>query len=139
MILLGTEILHQIIAHAKRVYPEECCGIMMGLGNLTRSVKEIYPVPNINTERAHDRYEIAPEDFFKADGSAREKGLEIIGFYHSHPSHPPIPSAFDKQNAWPEYSYFIISIGEDRETTLKSWMFDEIKGVFEEEEVQIVD
>lgn len=129
-----------MLKEAKNAYPHECCGLLVGNSNETgKVVHEIYPVENKNKVRAEDRYEIDPKEFDKRDREATKKGWNIIGIYHSHPDHPAVPSAFDKEcaNAWTEYSYIIISVNNGVEEELKSWYFDSEKREVVEEKLKI--
>ncbi|MCG8363462.1 MAG: M67 family metallopeptidase [Pseudanabaenales cyanobacterium] len=70
------------------------------------------------------RYWINPKDLLAAQRYARDRNLDIIGIYHSHPDHPAIPSECDRAQAWPEYSYLIVSVQQNQATDLKSWRLD---------------
>lgn len=93
--------------HAEQGYPHEVCGILLGKDG---QVHEARPGHNLNTERAQDRYLLDPQDQLKAEKDARAQGLQVIGFYHSHPEHPALASATDSSLAWPEYCYLIVSV-----------------------------
>jgi proteasome lid subunit RPN8/RPN11 len=76
-------------------------------------------------ETAHrDRYWIDPADLLHAQKQARERGLQIIGVYHSHPDHPAIPSETDRQLAWAEYSYLIVSVQAGKAVEARSWQLN---------------
>ena len=110
-----------IIENIKRCYPHEGCGILVGKD---RIVKMVYNTTNIIKDRAHDRYEIDPKEFIEIDRKASENSLEIIGFYHSHPDHPPLPSQFDKERAWPDYIYLILAISNNGNIEERAWLFN---------------
>ena len=153
MIVISSNNLEKIHKHAREAYPFECCGILVGLLADKKEVKEVRGVENINKERGHDRYEIAPHELYRIDKDSSKNGLKVIGFYHSHPDHPPEPSAFDSERAWQSYSYIIVSIsnpkkdrpppfhiregskGEDLIT--KSWVLDEEDKSFKEEPLEV--
>ncbi len=139
MIYVNQNIIKRLLEEAKSAYPFECCGILVGSNNSKKEVIEIYPVENKNKERAQDRYEIDSKRFDAVEREVTRKRLKIIGIYHSHPDHPPLPSAFDKECAqvWSEYSYMIISEKKKEETELRSWYLDQKKQTIEEEEVKI--
>lgn len=140
MLKLSPEHLQAICAHAESTYPDECCGLL--LGKLTEGSKilvEVIATQNIwstqaseisafeaiepTTKRSH--YEIAPEVMLKAQKSARDRQLNIIGIYHSHPDHPAIPSEFDRVYAWQQYSYIIVSVQQGKADKLNSWLLDD--------------
>ena len=70
------------------------------------------------------RYWIDPRELLAAQRYARDRKLDIIGIYHSHPDHPASPSECDRSLAWPEYSYLIVSVQKGKATDLKSWRLD---------------
>ncbi|TAN59997.1 M67 family peptidase [bacterium] len=136
-ISIPTPIYDQIIEHAKDEYPHECCGVLVGnnMGGV-RKVFEAHRVANTNKERAHDRYVIEPLEINIIDKCARATGLEVIGFYHSHPDHPDRPSEFDREMGQPGYSYFIVAVKGGKEVSVKSWIFTEDNEPFKEEAIK---
>ena len=80
---------------------------------------------------------IDPVSFRRAQERLDRDGLEVIGVYHSHPDHPPAPSAFDRDHAWPWLSYVIVGVGAGRAGDLKSWVLADDRGVFDEESITI--
>ncbi len=103
-------------------YPHETCGLLIGRQNAQQvEVEQVVAARNLNTERAHDRYEIDPEDFLCADRNARAEGLEIVGVWHSHPDHPARPSETDRTAAWGGWSYVIVSVTRESIAELRSW------------------
>ncbi len=71
------------------------------------------------------RYAIAPQVMLHAQKEARDSKLNIIGIYHSHTDHPAIPSEYDRQLAWQEYSYIIVSVQNGKASDMKSWTLDD--------------
>lgn len=127
----------RIRAHLCRVYPDEGCGVLLGRDGDAREVAGIVPLENRNQDSPHNRYLVGPEQFLAADRAARGAGLEVIGFFHSHPDHPPRPSAFDLQNAWPYYSYLIVNVTRGEAGEARSWRLADDRSRFEEERVEI--
>jgi proteasome lid subunit RPN8/RPN11 len=152
--------LQEITTHAERTYPDECCGLLIGRfdhrhDSTQRTIVEVWPVANawslavveelsavvpeafvgLKTAKT-ERYWIDPSDLLKAQRYARDRQLNVIGIYHSHPDHPAIPSECDRRLAWPNYSYVIVSVqhGKTRET--RSWYLDDTQQ-FRSEEVLI--
>ncbi len=133
---LSSTHLQAIQAHAQSTYPEECCGLMVGRvtaeGNVLASV---VPVENVWAPGVDDgfpelaskrkRYWIAPEVMLAEMRQAREQDLAIVGIYHSHPDHPAIPSECDRQYAWPQYSYLIVSVHQGQAVDYQSWNLDD--------------
>lgn len=148
MIELESHHLQAIRTHAESTYPDECCGIIAGhLSDDGKRVVEIWPMENAwNEETARElpegggvtsresRYAIAPRDMLNAQKEARDRNLDIIGIYHSHPDHPAIPSEMDRAIAWPVYSYIIVSVPKGKAGELRSWCLDDDRQ-FQPEEV----
>jgi proteasome lid subunit RPN8/RPN11 len=135
---LQPEHLQTIRTQAEKTYPEECCGIIFGyLSTTDKTVVEIMPTDNAWSAEAADilnndteqskkrRYAIAPQVMLQAQKQARDRHCNIIGIYHSHPDNPAIPSEFDRQCAWQEYSYIIVSVRNGKAAEIKSWCLDD--------------
>jgi len=137
LLCIGNDKLGEIEDQVKKSYPLECCGLLIGTNTSEKKVVEVRPVQNKNTERTHDRYEIDSKDLNKIDKEAAKKGFQVIGIYHSHPDHPAIPSAFDTEHAWIGYSYMIAAIENGAKIEIRSWVFNEEKKQFEEEEINL--
>lgn len=80
---------------------------------------------------------IAGRDFIRIDREARSSGQEILGFYHSHPDAPSLPSSRDLRRAWSQYSYLIVSVMEGEEPSSRPWVLD-VEGEFFEEERMMI-
>jgi proteasome lid subunit RPN8/RPN11 len=123
----------QIIQQAIATYPHECCGLLVGQDKQTIAV---YPMENTSNS-PHDRYMIDPAAMLAVMKSIRGQDLNIIGIYHSHPDHPAVPSERDRELAWPEYSYLILSVSLGQVVDRQSWCLDEAR-VFQSEQVQVL-
>ena len=127
--------------HGEETFPHECCGFMLGtVDGDAREVVELLPVENDREDGArHNRFLISPEDFMKGEKTARAKGLDIIGFYHSHPNAPARPSQYDLDHAWPWYSYIIVSIMDTVADSMTSWVLGEDRKAFREENITVTE
>ncbi len=138
MIRLSEPLLRQLREHGVSEYPYECCGVLLGSadGN-TKTVTELRPVKNVHEEGHERRFLISPHDMFGIEREARALGVKVLGFYHSHPDHPARPSEYDRDWAWPWYSYIITSVasGEPGDTTC--WTLREDRSAFTQEEIEI--
>jgi len=90
----------------------------------------VLPLANQRDTERRTRYLIGPDEFRAAEARARAAGLDIIGFYHSHPDHPAIPSAFDREHAWPWYTYVIVSVHDGRPGVPRAWRLAEDRSRF---------
>ncbi len=124
-----------ITEDAVNTFPDECCGFLLGYeDNDARIVTEALPVDNAKDGDKRRRFEITPQDYLKAERIADEKGLLLLGVYHSHPNHPSVPSEQDRLSAQPFFSYVIISVINNEFFSLQSWRLTEDR-YFEEEPV----
>jgi proteasome lid subunit RPN8/RPN11 len=112
--------LKQIYAHAEETYPHECFGFLVGIFDAGGLVHCAVRGTNLNTERA-DRFEMDPKEFVGIEKLADNEGLNVIGFYHSHPDWPPIPSQTDITWAWEGSYYLIVSVHEGRPFNTRIW------------------
>ena len=138
MISIGKQQLDEIGAHGIRDYPYECCGLLLGRFEPdAKIVTETFPISNAREESAkRNRFLITPEELLRGEQYARAKELEIVGFYHSHPDSPAVPSQYDLEHAWPTYSYIIVSTSADRAGDLFSWEQEPDRSRFNQEEIQ---
>lgn len=123
----------QIAREAAAAYPNECCGIIFGREKGgERLVARLEAVPNAfdPSERYH-RFSISPKQLMDADRAAGERNELVLGFYHSHPDHPAQPSEYDREHAWPFYSYVIIAVSSGQPGEMKSWQLNEASEQFD--------
>jgi proteasome lid subunit RPN8/RPN11 len=147
---MARAVYEAIRAHGEETYPHECCGAL--LGHIAPEghardfagwmVEDAVRAGNTRTDSAHNRYNIAPAELVKIEREARERGLDIAGFYHSHPDHPAQWSATDFAEAhWIGCAYVITAVSQGRATVTNSFL---LAGVteedkrFEQQEVEIV-
>jgi proteasome lid subunit RPN8/RPN11 len=133
--------LQAIGHHASVSYPEECCGVLIGHAGSETSptlVERILSVGNEREDSRHNRYVISPETILAAQKEARALGLDIVGYYHSHPDHPARPSEFDREHAWPGLSYLIVAVERGRVVEARSWRLTDDRESFDEESIDQV-
>jgi proteasome lid subunit RPN8/RPN11 len=136
MIEVTEEQLAGIRQHGERDYPFECCGLILGRfeGEGRKIVTETYSISNAREEAAkRNRFLIRPEELMRGEKYAREKGLEVVGFYHSHPDERAVPSKYDLEHAWPTYSYIVVSVEKGQAADLRSWEMEADRSRFNEE------
>ncbi len=112
-----------MVLHAERTYPDECCGAMLGhvQGDLKR-VTEAIPLENAFVGQKQARYELRPEDLLAAERAARERGLDLLGIFHSHPDCDAYFSETDLKNSCPWYSFVVLSIQSGVFDHANSWL-----------------
>jgi proteasome lid subunit RPN8/RPN11 len=137
MLRLRTELVETMQAELLRAYPEEGCGILLGREqDGVRHVERVVPLSNHSAEARGNRYLIDPEQFLLTEREGREQELDVLGFFHSHPDQPPVPSGFDLEHAWPYYSYLIVSVRQGRIDDARSWRLADDRTRFEPEPLE---
>ena len=121
-----------IRTHGRTAFPHECCGALLGRDGV---VDEAFALPNTTEEGPRRRFLVRPDDYRAAEKRARDTGLELLGFYHSHPDHPARPSQYDLDHAWPSFSYVIVSVMAGEDKVLTSWRLKDDRSEFAEENV----
>jgi proteasome lid subunit RPN8/RPN11 len=135
--------------HGEETYPNECCGVLLGKNipgedkgaAVVNHVQQIVRAGNTRTDSAHNRYNIAPQELVRIQRQARGLGLDIVGFYHSHPDHPAQWSPTDFAEAhWLGCSYIITSVEQGKAALTNSFLLSgasEDDKKFEDEAIQI--
>ena len=139
MIILDKELEKKIRDHASRDYPYECCGLLIGNFAVegAKAVTEIYSISNAREEEAkRNRFLITPEELMRGESYARSQKLDVVGFYHSHPDSPAVPSKYDLDHAWPTYSYIIVSSVSGGTRDLFSWEMEPDRSRFNSESIE---
>ena len=134
---LTAKHLQAIRAHGERTFPEECGGLLLGtIETDVRVIAEVLPLENIRKDSRHNRVELNPLDYIKAEREAAKRGLGVWGYYHSHPDHPAVPSGFDLEHApFIEWSYLIVSVRAGRAEEVRAWAVRADRSQFDEEEI----
>jgi len=141
-LFLPEEIVTEMHSHASLAYPEECCGLLLGVfegDTVSRRVQESKRMENVflKEERYH-RYSIDPKEFLMVESAGEARGLEVIGIYHSHPNAPAKPSQFDTARAWPNLSYVVMEVRDSKPVETRSWILKDDRSEFASEKISIV-
>src|ERR1051326_2362036 len=148
--------LEFIQRHAEADYPAECCGILLGradadskdvvdvarIANLRLDparAQELIPIEDPARESERNRFLIDPKEQLRVEKDARARGLTAIGYYHSHPDHPAQPSGYDRDHAWPWYSYVIVSVEAGIARDTNSWVLADDRASFQPEAIEMGD
>lgn len=127
------------------IYPHECCGALLGrdddakadAASPAREVVDLFPLINRRDDSSRNRFSLNAEDVRDAERAAQAQGLDVVGWYHSHPDHPAQPSEFDREHAWPWYSYVIVSIQNGTPQNITSWRLRDDRVAFSQEMLEI--
>jgi len=138
MLRIREELSERIREHGAKTYPHECCGALLGSdGAGGREVIEVLSLENQRSDSPRNRFSITPDDAREAEMAARRAGFELIGWYHSHPDAPARPSEYDREHAWPWYSYVIVSVQERVPREMNSWKLADDRSHYDAEEIVI--
>ena len=145
---INHEIAERIRQHGAETFPHECCGALLGRdgafaedpaaqGGASREVLELFPLVNRRDDSPRNRFAVTAEDVLEAEKAARQHGLDVVGWYHSHPDHPARPSQFDRDHAWPWYSYVIVSVMSGAPAEMTSWRLNDDRQDYTPERIEI--
>lgn len=140
---LTSQVREAIRAHGARGYPDEVCGALLGRevdagGNgVLREVTVVVPLENRRQDSRRNRFSVTPEDVLRAERLARDQSLELVGWYHTHPDHPARPSEFDREHAWPWYSYVILGVAAREPGEMTSWRLADDRSGYAAESIEV--
>src|SRR5258708_21576236 len=140
---ISKTLAEKIRQHGAETYPHECCGALLGRDSEARSetpgreVLGLHALVNRRDDSPRNRFSVTAEDVLDAEKVARQQGLDVIGWYHSHPDHPARPSEFDREHAWPWYSYIIVSVMSGKPAEMTSWRLNDDRLAYSPEKIEI--
>ena len=134
---LSSAALDAIREHGAEGYPNEICGILIGPPGKTIA-SEAKRARHTVVERSRDRYEMDPRDQIRIERDADAAGLEIVGYYHTHPDHPAQASRFDTERAWAGYVYVILSVENGKPADANAFVAEKDGGPFHPEPLEVV-
>jgi proteasome lid subunit RPN8/RPN11 len=148
---ISGQLTERIRAHGAETYPHECCGALLGrdsglvlggdagkdLQTPSREILQLFPLVNRRDDSPRNRFSVSAEDVLAAEKAAHDQGLEVVGWYHSHPDHPARPSEYDRDHAWPWYSYIIVSVQNGAPQDMTSWRLSDDRKEFSPEAIEI--
>jgi proteasome lid subunit RPN8/RPN11 len=144
---ISAELAEKIREHGVETYPYECCGALLGTDHdvlsydpqeprkISREVLSLFPLVNRRDDSPRNRFSVTADDVREAEKAAGAQGLEVIGWYHSHPDHPARPSDYDRDHAWPWYSYIIVSVHNGVPQDMTSWRLKDDRSGYLEEKI----
>ena len=128
----------EIARYGEHGYPHEVCGLLLGhVGpSAERTVVELFPLENERVDSLTNRYAVSARSMLAGERHARREGLDVVGYYHSHPNAPAIPSGYDLEHAtWPDVSYPIVSVRNGVADVTRSWTLSDDRSTFVEEPI----
>lgn len=139
VVQITTSQLQFIMNHARSTYPEECCGFLLGTDSDGRRIHRALAVQNVNQGSRRNRFNINPMELVRADKEARLLKLDLIGIYHSHPDAPAQPSQVDLENAWPWYTYLVVSVQNGAPSDMAAWFLTEDRSTFHLDDLRVIE
>ncbi len=136
---LDKQLQAYIFEQMEGTYPNEGGGFLLGkaVGNDV-IIKDITQVENVfEEEEQYHRYAMTPQDWMRLEDEADEKGLLLVGYYHSHPNAPAIPSEFDRDHALPNFVYIITSVQDGKAVDMRVWKLKSDRSAFDDEVLTI--
>jgi len=138
MIEISNNILDKIKVHGEETYNEECCGALFGKSNEdVKTILDLLTFKNEKESNRQNRFLITPNQYRSAENAAKTKNCELLGFYHSHPDHPAVPSQFDTDHALPWFIYIIVSVNKGEAGDLTAWILKEDRSSFEGQKIKV--
>ena len=133
---IGAGDVGRIHDHARETYPEECAGALVGIEKRgTKVVVDVWRAENTHEEERSRRFLIEPLKIKAFEERAEKQDMGVLGFYHSHPDHPAEPSEYDREHAWPGYSYVIASVSAENVEDVRSWTLKDDRSGYDEEPI----
>jgi proteasome lid subunit RPN8/RPN11 len=133
---IGAGDVGHIHDHAKEAYPEECAGALVGMNvEGMKIVVDVWRAENTHEEGRSRRFLIEPLKIKEFEERAAERDMDVLGFYHSHPDHPAEPSEYDREHAWPGWSYVIASVSAENVEDMRSWVLKGDRSGYDEEPI----
>jgi proteasome lid subunit RPN8/RPN11 len=136
-VIIRTALVAAIRKAGEETFPEECCGLLIGVDGEPRAIQETLAMDNVFPGPRTNRYTIDPMKLAKADQDAEARHLQLIGFYHSHPDHPAVPSDYDREHAWPWYTFIITRVASGKAMEMRAWRLSSDRKVFNEEPIKV--
>lgn len=140
---ISGSLAEEIRCRGAETYPHECCGALLGRDSerkdrdALREVLGLFPLVNRRDDSPRNRFSVSADDVRSAEKAATAQGLDVIGWYHSHPDHPARPSQYDRDHAWPWYSYIIVSVENGAPQDMTSWRLNDDREEFSPEGIEI--
>ena len=130
---LSKALQQRIFEQMEATYPNEGGGFLLGQVEADLvTIVDIIQVENVfAVEEQHHRYAMTPQDWMRLEDEADERGFSLVGYYHSHPDSPAIPSEYDREHALPNFVYIITSVMMARADDMRAWLLRPDRGAFD--------
>jgi len=138
-IILSSTLQQQIFQQMEATFPNEGGGFLLGSRHADRvTIEDVIQVENtFETEEQYHRYAMTPQNWAQMEDEADERGLSLVGYYHSHPDSPAIPSEYDRAHALPNFTYIITSVMAGKAVEMLVWELDADRSKFHPQELVV--
>ncbi len=138
---LNRSLQQTIFRHLEATYPNEGGGFLLGaLAAGDTRISEVIQIQNVfAAEEQYHRYAMTPQDWARLEDEADTRGLALVGYYHSHPDSPAIPSVFDRDHALPHFLYLITQVQAAQAVEMRAWRLRSDRTQFDAEELAVDD
>lgn len=132
-VFLPKSLQESIFVQMQGTYPNEGGGFLLGTVNAdTVTIANVIQVENVfESEEQYHRYAMTPENWIQMEDQADALGLSLVGYYHSHPDSPSIPSEYDRVHALPNFVYLITSVQNGRAVDMHAWLLKQDRSAFD--------
>lgn len=136
---MTSQLQARIFAQMESTYPNEGGGFLFGIiDNGVIRIEDITQVENVfQTEEQYHRYAMTPQDWVRLEDQAEARGLTLVGYYHSHPDAPAIPSEYDREHALPNFIYVITSVQQNQAVDMRVWCLQDDRARFDADELML--
>lgn len=133
-IKLSESLQNMIFEQMQTSYPNEGGGFLLGSKqDAVIIIQDVIEIENVfETEEQYHRYAMTPQNWMQMEDEADKRGLTLVGYYHSHPDHPAIPSEYDREHALPNFVYLITSVLEGKASIMRTWQLQRDRAAFDE-------
>lgn len=140
-VTLSAVLQQTIFAQMEATFPNEGGGFLLGKqANGHVEISDVIQIDNVfETEEQYHRYAMTPQNWMQMEDEADARGLALVGYYHSHPNHPAIPSEYDREHALPNFVYIITSVMEGNADHMRVWELEHDRTAFAELDLQVLD
>ena len=140
-ILLKQSLQETIYSQMEATFPNEGGGFLLGTpSGEDVQIIDVIAVENVfETEEQYHRYAMTPQNWANMEDEADSRGLTLIGYHHSHPHAPAIPSEFDRDHALPNFLYLITSVQAGKAADMRAWMLKADRTAFDANELKITE
>lgn len=134
-VFLQDKLQQEIFRQLEASYPNEGGGFLLGvLAGDAVQISDVIGIDNVfEVEEQYHRYAMTPQDWMRLEDEADARGLALVGYYHSHPDSPAVPSVYDRDHALPHFTYLITQVQDAKAVEMLAWRLRDDRSQFDAE------